>query len=362
MDTNNENNSIFFLVIFLLITIAGGVWFWFEYFNESSQINEISKSEDSIDSFLQNQSQDFSQEEKGQEEADEDVIDYNEVEKGDETIKDTMEQRKARFGLTDSLDMIVKSDEKIKIGDQTIDMEELETAIAIKEGDFVEKDIKSSHKPDHQGESRSNLRKLSIDQFNPSKKMDLTDIPNHEKKSEITDVRNQEDRNKKLKMERFNADENEIIEENINEKNPEKNQDNFNRSLNLSKTKFIANKDTYMGVRVVKPDENIWEIHFEVLKDYYGNMGIQLAPSADEPNFRGYSSGIGKILKFSEKIVNIYNVQTKKFQVDLNLIEPNSVIIVYNMNQIFELLNQIDYTNVNRIEFDGTSLWIPAMN
>jgi hypothetical protein len=74
----------------------------------------------------------------------------------------------------------------------------------------------------------------------------------------------------------------------------------------------------------------------------------------------GYSSGVGKLLKFSENIVYIYNVKEKDFSQDLNLIEPHSKIIVYKMDRVFELLEQIDFGNINRIRFDGDTLWIPA--
>ena len=69
---------------------------------------------------------------------------------------------------------------------------------------------------------------------------------------------------------------------------------------------------------------------------------------------------MGKLLKFSENMVYIYNVKEKDFSQDLNLIEPFSKIIVYKMDRVFQLLEQIDYDNIDRIQFDGDTLWIPA--
>ena len=69
---------------------------------------------------------------------------------------------------------------------------------------------------------------------------------------------------------------------------------------------------------------------------------------------------MGKLLKFSENIVYIYNIREKKLDMDINIIHPLSKIVVYNMNQVFALLNQIDYNQVNLIHFDGETLWIPA--
>jgi len=112
------------------------------------------------------------------------------------------------------------------------------------------------------------------------------------------------------------------------------------------------------GIYIVQPGDNIWNIHFKFLKDYFDHKGVPLAPLADEPDPRGRSSHVGKILKFSENTVNIYNIRERKLDVDLNLIIPLTKVVVYNMDQIFELLDQIDYQQLNRIQFDGETLWI----
>ncbi len=112
------------------------------------------------------------------------------------------------------------------------------------------------------------------------------------------------------------------------------------------------------GIYVVQPGDNIWNIHFKFLKDYFDHKGIPLSQLADEPDKEGRSSHVGKILKFSENTVNIYNIKERKLDVDLNLILPLTKVVVYNMDQIFELLDQIDYQQLNRIQFDGETLWI----
>ncbi len=120
-----------------------------------------------------------------------------------------------------------------------------------------------------------------------------------------------------------------------------------------------ADPETF-GIHVVQPGDNIWNIHFTFLQDYFARRGISLARSADEPNRKGYSSGVGKLLKFSENMVYIYNVKERDFSQDLNLIEPYSKIVVYKMDRVFQLLEQLDYKNINRIQFDGDTLWVPA--
>lgn len=114
------------------------------------------------------------------------------------------------------------------------------------------------------------------------------------------------------------------------------------------------------GIHVVQPGENIWNIHYTFLKDYFEHKGVQLSPLSDEPIQGGRSSGVGKILKFSEHTVNIYNIKERKLDVDLNLIFPLTKVVVYNMDQIFAFLDLIDYKHVNRIQFDGETLWMPA--
>ena len=114
------------------------------------------------------------------------------------------------------------------------------------------------------------------------------------------------------------------------------------------------------GIHVVQPGDNIWNIHFMFLKDFFEKRGIALSPLSDEATAAGYSSGVGKILKFSENMVYVYNVREHKLDLNLDLIQPLSKIIVFDMGRVFALLDQIDYKNVNRIQFDGETLWIPA--
>ena len=114
------------------------------------------------------------------------------------------------------------------------------------------------------------------------------------------------------------------------------------------------------GIYVVQPGDNLWDIHFNVLKEYYASQGIHVACDADEPMDTGYSSGFGKILKFSEMMVIIYNILEEKIVMDINMIKPLSKLVIYNMDDVFELLSEIDVNQIDQIRFDGTTLWIPA--
>ncbi|MEX1313147.1 MAG: hypothetical protein AB1Z38_03160 [Desulfotignum sp.] len=114
------------------------------------------------------------------------------------------------------------------------------------------------------------------------------------------------------------------------------------------------------GIYVVQPGDNIWNVHFNILREYYASRGIHVAYEADEPLDSGYSSGVGKILKFSEIMVIIYNISEEKIVTDLDLIEPLNKLVIYDLDDLVELLSDIDFEKINQIRFDGATLWLPA--
>ncbi len=114
------------------------------------------------------------------------------------------------------------------------------------------------------------------------------------------------------------------------------------------------------GIYVVRPGDNIWNIHFNILKEFYNAKGVDVSAKADEPKNQGFSSGVGKILKFSETMVIIFNLIDRNVAEDINLLQPLSKVVVYNMAEVFSLLEEINYENVDRIQFDGRNIWIPA--
>jgi hypothetical protein len=196
------------------------------------------------------------------------VIDYGKLKDDkDKALAALMQERKATYGIEESIDMIVKSDESIKIGERTVPMKKILDEVRLKEGEILETDLG---------------------------------------------------------------------------------------------TKAGKEKPRDHGIHVVQAGQNIWDIHFKLLKDYYEHKGIELSPLADEPDRLGHSSGFGKILKFSEHMVHIYNLKEQKLETDLDLIYPLSKVVIYNMGHIFALLDRIDYRDVHRIEFDGETLWLPA--
>jgi hypothetical protein len=189
------------------------------------------------------------------------VIEYQQAEQNE-----LMAQRKAALGIKEGVDLIVKEDESIRVGDQTVSMQEIRDSIQAREGGITEKDLTA-----------------------------------------------------------------------VNDSQP----------------------GAY-GIYVVQPGDNIWNIHYNLLKAYMAGKEITLPESSDEPDHAGYSSGIGKLLKFSENMVYIYNLKDRQLTTDINMIRPLTKIVIYRMDRVFELLDQVDVRDAGRIRFDGENIWIPA--
>ncbi len=197
------------------------------------------------------------------------VIDYQTLD-GDAAAQALMDQRRQQLGLKEGLDMIVGREEKVRIGDKTLSMAEIERLIAIREGRVVE-------------------NPLGDPGASPS-----------------------------------------------------------------------ASASGLYGIHVVRPGENIWNIHFRLLQDYLGQKGIFLSRHADEPRSNGSSSGVGRLLKFSEHMVYIYNLSEGRLDDDITVIRPLSKIVIYSMDRVLALLEGIDYRRIDQIRFDGEILWLPA--
>ncbi len=254
-DIENVNNRLALIVIgaFILTLIAGGLTLW--------QKRQASKAETEVEPAtvpIESPT----------------IIEYNGNDKNDGS-KELTEQRKTDLGVDKGLDLIVKADESVKIGDTVVPMKEILERIKLKRGDILESDLKQNGTTDVM-------------------------LPSNE-----------------------------------------------------------SAKDAY-GIYIVRSGDNIWNVHFQFLKDFFAKRGVSLSPTSDEMASNGRSSGIGKILKFSENMVYIYNLRDHRLDIDLDTIHPLTKIVVFDMGQVFALLDQISYDEVNRIQFDGETLWVPA--
>jgi hypothetical protein len=118
--------------------------------------------------------------------------------------------------------------------------------------------------------------------------------------------------------------------------------------------------DGYYGIYLVEPDDNIWNIHILFLQEALASRGISLLPIADEPDHHGFSSGQGKILNFPDEMAHIYNIAQRRLERDLSRVTAMNLLIVYDLQALLRLLDQIDQGRLNHIEFDGQSIWMPG--
>ncbi|MCP4104760.1 MAG: PCRF domain-containing protein [Desulfobacteraceae bacterium] len=346
----------------VIIAIIAGLWFWLKQKPEPVSVKP-DKSETVPEKVVES---------TGLPEKSKTVIDYSQIGKDSES-GDIVQKRKAEYGIDKGLDMIVRSDESLKIGDETVPMQEILDKIRMEQGEFSEEDIQDNRYPGS-AKTRENLvGKLEESEQRFLELEKLLSEPGIASDTETYEKYAQEHTDLGEIVADYKAYKNIVkkIEEN---KEVLKKEDTGGVQEQINKLRFQKHKlenelrirvmpgenvDLY-GIHVVQRGDNIWNIHLGFLKECFENRGVALKSSSDQPDTRGRSSGVGKILKFSEKMVYIYNLKKRNLDIDLNMIHPLSKIVIFNMEQVFALLNQIDYNNVNSVQFDGETLWIPA--
>lgn len=112
----------------------------------------------------------------------------------------------------------------------------------------------------------------------------------------------------------------------------------------------------YYGVRLVRPGENVWKIHYGVIREYFARRGIALPPRADQPRSDGRSSGLGRLLKFLESIVHVYDTQHNRLVDDINLLQPQNLIVFFNISEVFAALDQLNAQDLEALRYLGSTL------
>lgn len=116
----------------------------------------------------------------------------------------------------------------------------------------------------------------------------------------------------------------------------------------------------YYGVRSVRPGENLWTIHYGVVREYFARRGIELPPGADKPRPDGRSTGVGRILKFLEGIVYVYNTRENRLVEDLNLLYPHDLIVFFKISEVFEALDHVNPEQLDAVRYVGPTLQLKA--
>ncbi len=299
------------------------------------------------------------------------VVDFDAMDKDE-----AMAQRKAALGIDKSVDMVVTAGDTLKIGDITIPFDDILAKIRIKGGQIGEGDLQSDGASteitptlaeieqlaaDIKTEIESAKKQLTSEQLTPESRSALTEkLRRLQQLADDYNAYNSVQESLTSAQERLQTavddSEKKVIKQEI---------DTLRQQLTKKKQAFIlrikdGNAMGAYGIHVVKSEDNIWNIHFQFLKSYFNKRGITVSPVADEPLQSGKSSGVGKLLKFSENMVHIYNLKTRQLDQNLDTIEPLSKVVVFNLGQVFTLLNTINYNQINHIEFDGETLWLPA--
>ena len=218
------------------------------------------------------------------------VIDYAKIEEhSDQTLDMLIEARKKEFGLDQSVDMVVRPEEYIKLGDETVALVDILSEI------------------ERMGHGAGDSPETATPRG-------------------------------------------EVTEEDLN---------GSSAAPHLPRRDEIAKRPTqYYGVYVVRPGDNLWDIHFLVLMEYLKHRGIDVSPNADEA-VQGRSTGVARILKYAESMVHVFNVKTRKLDQNLDILEPNSKVVVFNLTRLHQILGRIKPGQLDQVQYDGTDLYLP---
>ncbi|MGV8074208.1 MAG: hypothetical protein AB2L11_06615 [Syntrophobacteraceae bacterium] len=108
---------------------------------------------------------------------------------------------------------------------------------------------------------------------------------------------------------------------------------------------------SYYGVRIVRDADNVWHIHYAIIREYFARRGILLAKDCDRPLQDGRSSGVARLLKFIEAIVYVYNVNENRFEKDLNFIYPQFVIVFFKISDFFAALDNLRAEDLSSVYY-----------
>jgi len=116
--------------------------------------------------------------------------------------------------------------------------------------------------------------------------------------------------------------------------------------------------DRYYGVRVVRPAENVWTIHYGIFSEYMARRGMEIAPAADRPLADGRSSGVGRLLKFMEDMVLVYNMKEERMVENIHVIQPHTVLAFFNISDLFAAFDQLSPATLLSLRYVDRGIFI----
>ncbi len=236
------------------------------------------------------------------------VIDYEKIKKKpDKSLKELVQKRKKRFGVKKSVDMVVKPGEHIRVGKEIIPLDRILAQI----------------------KTQKNDRQTSLD------------VPSQPEKPGPGRVPHESPGAKKLPLRK----ESRLNPAPVASQDPHK----------PLRPRPLKRPVSYYGIYVIRSGDNLWDIHFSFLREYFGTRGIRISTNADQPHGSA-SSGVGRILKYAETMVYIFNLKTKTLSTNLNSLKPKEKIVIFNLSALDKALAPLTYRQINRIRFDGRDL------
>ncbi len=235
------------------------------------------------------------------------VIDYEKIKKKpDKSLKELIQKRKKAFGVKKSVDMVVKPGEYIRVGKEIVPLDRILAEIKTQKND-QQTSLGTPSKPEEPDPER-------VAHQSPGAERPI------QKEPRLNPV-------------------------------PATSQDPY-KPL---RPRPLERPVSYYGIYVVRSGDNLWDIHFAFLREYFGARDIRISSNADQPRGSA-SSGVGRILKYAETMVYIFNLKTKTLSTDLNSLKPKEKVVIFNLSALDKALAPLTYRQINRIRFDGRDL------
>lgn len=320
------------------------------------------------------------------------VIDFNVVKKQtDENIGRIIKKRKQDFGLDKSVDMVISPDESIKVGQETIPLKDILAQIenlkpedlpVIKPGELKPSAGQkpapgSAEKPAPAAGQTTNVKDgqttAAVTQADP--KAPVVSAPG---KTAEGDIREEDLSDSGGRVPAGSTSSTAAPSSSISvpvtkpgvtgqdagaSTSPAKPAKSGRQAASTVSAPTSANRVrkpvAFYGIYVVRQGDNLWDIHFAVLKEYLKHKGIDIAPTADEAK-EGKSTGVARILKYAESMVHIFNMKTKQIDQNLDMLEPEEKVVVFNLTRLDLILGSIKPGQIDSIQYDGTDLYFPG--
>ncbi len=283
-----------------------------------------------------------------------------------------MARRKAQLGLNRSTDVVAKANESLKFSHTTVSMADIRNQIMRQRGELIETDLAAADPLTHADLSWARLKdclaaaknrrqtlQSRSDTASPALqagRIDAAESARTRHLYQLDDLINL--------IERYQARIKRLRPLNRRLADLEIAADDPPELARLAERIKTALADTLLddvyGICIVKPGDNIWNIHFAFLRNYFQSRGAHLTITADEPHPTGNSSGIGRLLKFSENMAYIYDIGSHRLVSDIHTISPANKLVIFDLNRITRLLDGIDITHIDRIRLENGALWLPT--